>query len=161
MRDSNKFQVILAEIGEQMKMKIWIPRADKNAVLEVWKPKEGTLLETLPIIYVKGAPYHPQTQGKIERYHRTMKNIVKLDNYFFPDDLRSSIESFVNYYNNKRYHEALRNVTPADVYFSRDTELLNRRADIKIKTIKERRWRNQKIKSILTLYENLSNRFRS
>ena len=34
--------------------------------------------------HVQGAPYHPQTQGKIERYHRTMKNVVKLENYFFP-----------------------------------------------------------------------------
>lgn len=96
--------------------------------------------------HVQGAPYHPQTQGKIERYHRTMKNIVKLENYFFPDDLRASIESFVNYYNNERYHESLKNVTPADVYFGRETELLNRRADIKMKTIKERRKKYQKVK---------------
>jgi len=96
--------------------------------------------------HIQGAPYHPQTQGKIERYHRTMKNIVKLENYFFPDDLRASIESFVNYYNNERYHESLKNVTPADVYFGRETELLNRRADIKMKTIKERRKKYQKVK---------------
>lgn len=51
VRDSIKVQAILAEIGERMKMKIWIPRADRNAVLEVWKPKEGTLLETLPMNY--------------------------------------------------------------------------------------------------------------
>ena len=47
--------------------------------------------------HVRGAPYHPQTQGKIERYHRTMKNVVKLENYFFPDDLRAALESFVHY----------------------------------------------------------------
>ncbi len=94
--------------------------------------------------HVRGAPYHPQTQGKIERYHRTMKNIVKLENYFFPEVLKASIESFVNYYNNKRYHESLKNVTPADVYFGRDSELLNQRIDIKMKTIKERRKKNQK-----------------
>jgi transposase InsO family protein len=96
--------------------------------------------------HVRGAPYHPQTQGKIERYHRTMKNIVKLENYFFPEVLKTSIESFVEYYNNHRYHESLKNVTPADVYFGRDQERLNRRNDIKIKTIKERRKINQKIK---------------
>ena len=62
--------------------------------------------------HVRGAPYHPQTQGKIERYHRTMKNIVKLENYFFPDELRAKLAEFVDYYNNKRYHEALGNVTP-------------------------------------------------
>lgn len=96
--------------------------------------------------HVRGAPYHPQTQGKIERYHRTMKNIVKLENYFFPEVLKTSIESFVEYYNNQRYHESLKNVTPADVYFGRDQERLNRRTDIKIETIKERRKINQKTK---------------
>ena len=96
--------------------------------------------------HVRGAPYHPQTQGKIERYHRTMKNIVKLENYFFPEVLKTRIESFVEYYNNQRYHESLKNVTPADVYFGRDKERLNRRTEIKIKTIKERRKINQKTK---------------
>ena len=96
--------------------------------------------------HVREAPYHPQTQGKIEHYHRTMKNIVKLENYFYPDDLRAKLESFVNYYNNKKYHESLKNVTPADVYFDRDTELLSRRNEIKAKTIKERRKKNQRIK---------------
>ena len=99
--------------------------------------------------HVKGAPYHPQTQGKIERYHRTMKNVVKLENFFFPDDLRASIEAFVNYYNNHRYHESLNNVTPADVYFGRAKELLNHRNEVKLKTIKERRNKNKKIE-ILT-----------
>ena len=96
--------------------------------------------------HVRGAPYHPQTQGKIERYHRTMKNVVKLENYFFPEVLKTSIESFVDYYNNQRYHESLKNVTPADVYFGRDMERLNMRKDIKIKTIKERRRLNRKAK---------------
>jgi len=94
--------------------------------------------------HVRGAPYHPQTQGKIERYHRTMKNIVKLENYFFPDDLRASIESFVNYYNNERYHESLKNVTPADVCFGKEKKLLSRRTEIKMKTIKKRRKKNQR-----------------
>jgi transposase InsO family protein len=94
--------------------------------------------------HVQGAPYHPQTKGKIERYHRTMKNIVKLDNYFFPEVLNTTIGSIVNYYNNERYHESLKNVTPADVYFGRDTELLNRRVNLKKKTITERRKKHQK-----------------
>ena len=34
--------------------------------------------------HTRGAPYHPQTQGKIERYHRTMKNVVQLDHYYLP-----------------------------------------------------------------------------
>ena len=94
--------------------------------------------------HVQGAPYHPQTQGKIERYHRTMKNIVKLENYFFPDELRAKLAEFVDYYNNQRYHEALGNVTPADVYFGRAKQIKIQRQEIKMKTLKERRKTNRR-----------------
>ena len=102
-------------------------------------------IEYKDLDHVQGAPYHPQTQGKIERYHRTMKNVVKLENYFFPDELRTSIESFVNYYNNERYHESLGNLTPADVYFGRDRIVKAKRHQIKMKTLKERRKINRKL----------------
>ena len=82
---------------------------------------------------------HPQTQGKIERYHRTMKNVVRLDNYYSPEDLIKAIEEFVNYYNYERYHESLKNLTPADVYYGRDKQILKERSKIKEKTMKERR----------------------
>ena len=97
------------------------------------------------MMHVKGAPYHPQTQGKIERYHRTMKNIVKLKNYFFPEDLLARLEEFVYYYNNERYHESLGNLTPADVYFGRDRQRHLERTDIKMRTLKERRNTNLRI----------------
>ncbi len=97
--------------------------------------------------HVRGAPYHPQTQGKIERYHRTMKNIVKLDNYYYPDDLRASLEAFVNYYNNERYHESLHNLTPSDVYFGTAEQRLHQRMQIKKSTMKERRRKNRKAAS--------------
>ena len=102
-------------------------------------------IEEQDLGHVQGAPYHPQTQGKIERYHRTMKNVVKLENYFFPDDLRAKLETFVNYYNNKRYHESLGNVTPADIYFGRDQQVKAQRLHIKMETLKERRKINRKI----------------
>jgi len=88
---------------------------------------------------VFGAPYHPQTQGKIERYHRTMKNVIKLEKYFTPEQLRNNIEAFVDYYNNRRYHESLDNVTPADVYFGRSEKILKMRRETKRKTIALRR----------------------
>jgi len=92
-----------------------------------------------------GAPYHPQTQGKIERYHRTMKNVVKLENYFFPDQLRAALGSFVDYYNNERYHESLENMTPADIYFGRVQQIKSYRHQIKMKTLKERRKINRNL----------------
>lgn len=96
-------------------------------------------LESNNIEHTRGAPYHPQTQGKIERFHRSMKNVVKLDNYYFPWDLEAQIGRFVDYYNNERYHESLNNVTPADVYFGRHHEIESERERIKRKTMKMRR----------------------
>ena len=89
--------------------------------------------------HVRGKPNHPQTQGKIERYHRSMKNVVKLENYYLPGDLIDRLEQFVNYYNDHRYHESLQNLTPADVYFGRDRDILKQRELTKIKTMKKRR----------------------
>lgn len=100
---------------------------------------------------INGRPCHPQTQGKIERYHRTMKNVVKLENYYSPEELELAIERFVENYNNHRYHESLNNLTPADVYFGNGETILKERAKIKKQTIKKRRQRylnNKIIKSV-------------
>ena len=91
------------------------------------------------IMHVRGAPCHPQTQGKIERYHRTMKNVIKLDNYYSPGELEHAIGRFVEYYNSLRYHESLNNVTPEDVFLGRSNQVLERRKKIKEKTINQRR----------------------
>lgn len=95
---------------------------------------------------VHGRPNHPQTQGKIERYHRTMKNVVKLDNYFAPEELETALEKFVYRYNNERYHESLNNLTPADVYFGRGELILKERERLKQTAITNRRKEYQKSK---------------
>jgi putative transposase len=82
-------------------------------------------LDTRRMAHTRGRPYHPQTQGKIERYHRTMKNVVKLENYYFPWELEAALRDFVAYYNHERYHESLDNVTPADAYFGRKYEVVS------------------------------------
>ena len=94
------------------------------------------------IVHTRGAPYHPMTQGKIERYHRSMKNVVKLNNYYFPSELEAEIARFVDYYNNHRYHESLNNVTPADVYFGREKGIEDKRKKIKRRTLRQRKKRN-------------------
>ena len=99
----------------------------------------GKWLEDNGIRHIRGRPYHPMTQGKIERYHRSMKNRILLDNYYLPGQLEQGIEEFVSYYNNCRYHESLDNLTPADVYFGRGQAILERREKIKRKTIEQRR----------------------
>jgi len=95
-------------------------------------------LEDKGMEHVRGAPHHPQTQGKIERWHQTMKNRVLLENYFLPGDLERQIGAFVDYYNNRRYHESLGNLTPADVYHGRGSKILKMREEIKKRTIRKR-----------------------
>ena len=95
-------------------------------------------LKSYKMKHIRGRPHHPQTQGKIERYHRSMKSIVKLDTYFYPWKLQQAIADFVVYYNTQRYHESLDNVTPADVFFGRQQAVLSKRAIIKQQTLEQR-----------------------
>jgi transposase InsO family protein len=94
------------------------------------------------IAHARGRPYHPMTQGKIERYHRTMKNVVALENYYAPWDLEQQLERFVRWYNHERYHESLGNLTPADVYHGRDRALVTARQLVKRQTLERRRREN-------------------
>lgn len=50
-RTSIMVQAKLAEIGEILGLKLWIPNSDRARVLEIWKPKEGSLLEELPLVF--------------------------------------------------------------------------------------------------------------
>ena len=100
-------------------------------------------LEGQKMDHVRGAPYHPQTQGKIERWHQTLKNRILLENYYLPGDLRQQIEAFVDHYKHRRYHESLKNLTPADVYFGRGQTSLKRRERIKKQTTRKRRLQHQ------------------
>jgi hypothetical protein len=68
-----------------------------------------------------------------------MKNVIKLEHYYSPDELRYRLTEFVDYYNNRRYHESLQNVTPADVYLGRNQKILKKRKAMKLKTMKKRR----------------------
>ena len=94
------------------------------------------------LTHTRGAPYHPMTQGKIERWHRSMKNVVKLEHYYSPWALERAIGRFVEHYNYRRYHESLQNVTPADVYYGRQVTILSRRDRIKRKTMQQRKRQN-------------------
>jgi len=101
-------------------------------------------LKQRDIAHVRGAPNHPQTQGKIERWHQTLKNRILLENYYLPGDLEASIGAFVERYNHHRYHESLDNLTPADVYYGREATIIERRRKIKEQTIRSRRLAHQR-----------------
>jgi putative transposase len=102
-------------------------------------------IEANKMNHVRGAPCHPQTQGKIERWHQTLKNRILLENYFLPSDLEAQIEAFVEHYNHRRYHESLNNVTPADAYFGRAQTIIQQRERIKRQTIEYRRLQHRKL----------------
>src|SRR5215210_8192786 len=93
--------------------------------------------------HVRGAPYHPMIQGKIERWHQTLKNRILLENDYLPGNLQAKIDTFVDHYNHRRYHESLRNLTPADVYFGRGQTILLERERTKRATIQNRRLQHQ------------------
>jgi transposase InsO family protein len=99
-------------------------------------------LKERKIDHIRGRPYHPMTQGKIERFHRSLKNVINLDHYYYPWELEKQLEEFVEYYNHERYHESIDNLTPADVYAGRREFILNEREEIKRKTMKMRRMKN-------------------
>ena len=94
------------------------------------------------LTHTRGRPYHPMTQGKIERYHRSMKNVVRLENHYSPWELERAIARFVAYYNHERLHEAIGNVTPDDMYHGRQRAILSRREKIKRLTLERRKKEN-------------------
>jgi hypothetical protein len=99
----------------------------------------GQYLRLMGIRHIVASPYHPQTNGKCERYHRTVKGQVRLVPYTAPSALREAVAAFVDFYNHRRYQEALGNVTPADVYYGRREAILERRKEVKARTLQSRR----------------------
>jgi putative transposase len=99
----------------------------------------GAWLDEHGMTHTRGQPYHPMTQGKIERYHRSLKNQILLEHYYLPGQLEARLAAFVDFYNTRRYHESLGNLTPADIYFGRGLSILARRQNIKHQTIELRR----------------------
>ena len=92
--------------------------------------------------HIEALPYHPQTNGKLERYHRTAKANINLFVYQSPEALEQAMGEFVRHYNYERYHEVLGNVTPADMYYGRREAILFRREEVKQKSLESRRAAN-------------------
>jgi putative transposase len=96
-------------------------------------------LRLVGIRHIIASPYHPQTNGKIERYHRTIKGDISLVPYQMPSQLQPAMKAFIEYYNYRRYHEGLGDLAPYDVYTGRHLEVIERRKEVKTKTLQARR----------------------
>jgi len=99
----------------------------------------GEYLRLVGVRHIVASPYHPQTNGKIERYHRSLKGEINQLPYDMPSELEKAIADFIEYYNYRRYHEGLGDVIPHDVYTGRHLEILRKRKEAKNRTLKERR----------------------
>ena len=88
--------------------------------------------------HVRGALRHPQTKGKIERWHQTLKNRFLLENYYKPGALEEAVADFIDHYYHGRYHKNLGNFKPADVDLGRTETIIRQRREIKAKTIEKR-----------------------
>jgi putative transposase len=115
----------------------------------------GEYLRLVGIRHILASPFHTQTNGKLEKYHRTIKLDVNQIPYDVPGNLEDSITEFVNYYNNGRYHKALGNVTPSDVLDGRKEEILQKRKEVQTQTIQRRRLCNQQLRELAASPPNL------
>ena len=106
----------------------------------------GEYLRLVGIRHIIAAPYHPQTNGKIERYHRTIKGEINLVPYEMPGELKEAIKAFIDYYNYRRYHEGLGDITPHDVYTGRHLEVIRKRKEAKNRTLQARKDYNRVVR---------------
>ncbi|MCH7615325.1 MAG: transposase [Nitrospinae bacterium] len=103
-----------------------------SSELQDWLKEHG-------LSHTRGKPYHPMTQGKIERWHRSLKNRILRENYYVPGALERQIDEFVIHDNARRYHESLNNLTSEDVWCGRGQSILDARRTLKEKTLKLRK----------------------
>ena len=136
----------VADAQRQLRIMQWVIPALTGTlvVISAFAGELATWLASEGMEHIRGAPCHPQTQGKIERWHQTLKNRVLLENHHMPGDLQARIEAFVTHYNHQRCHESLSDLTPADVYFGRGQAILLERERIKQHTIRQRRLLHQR-----------------
>ena len=108
----------------------------------------GDYLKLVGIKHILAAPFHPQTNGKIERFQQSVKQDVNQVPYEMPSDLEAAIAAFISYYNHRRYHKALGNVTPVDVLHGRREAILQRRREVQVETIERRRRYNRTFREL-------------
>ncbi len=137
-----------------------VPQQDRTRLLSDNGPGYvsrafGDYLHLVGIRHILASPYHPQTNGKIERYHQSIKREVNQVPYDVPGNLENAISDFVSSYNYRRYHKALGNVTPADIMHGRRDQILSNREEVKTQTLQRRKQYNQLIRELTKSADSL------
>ncbi len=100
-------------------------------------------IRTCGMTHVRTSPYYPQSNGKIERWHKSLKKeCVRRLTPLTLDDARRAVGKFVTHYNTKRLHGAIGYVTPRDKLESR-AELIHAARDRKLTAARDRRRRRR------------------
>lgn len=102
-------------------------------------------IRILGMTHVRTSPYYPQSNGKLERFHKTIKTeCIRPGVPLSLDDARRIVEEYIQHYNTVRLHSAIGYVTPVDKLNSRDQEIFKER-DRKLEEARElRRQKRQK-----------------
>jgi putative transposase len=89
--------------------------------------------------HVETSPYYPQSNGKIERYHRTIKDdCIRVTTMWTIDDARKAVVDYVKHYNEVRLHSAIGYVTPHTKLAGKEKEVFADR-DAKLEAAREQR----------------------
>jgi transposase InsO family protein len=89
--------------------------------------------------HVKTSPYYPQSNGKIERWHQTLKSgCIRPKTPLSLEDAKRAVGEFVEYYNNERLHSAIRYITPRDKLEGHSDTILAER-ERKLDTARQKR----------------------
>ncbi len=94
--------------------------------------------------HVRTSPYYPQSNGKIERWHKTIKqDCIRPAILLSKEDANRTIEKFIRHYNHQRLHSSIGYVTPADRLNGKHTEIYSQR-DGKLKNARQKRADNRR-----------------
>ncbi len=93
--------------------------------------------------HVRTSPFYPQSNGKLERFHKTIKcECIRPQTPLSLDDARRIVESYVEHYNNVRLHSAIGYVTPADKLAGKEQAIFDQR-DRKLAEARDKRQRRR------------------
>jgi transposase InsO family protein len=96
--------------------------------------------------HVRTSPYYPQSNGKLERWHKTLKGeCVRPGSPLSLQGARELVEKYIQHYNEKRLHSAIGYVTPMDKLEGRENKIFQQR-DKKLEEAREKRSRKNKNK---------------